>query len=168
MKIDDNRADFGSIVSSELKEELKEGIDYLDLVIPVGECVPFLTNVPGVPTPDSDIFQECNGSEIIHPASPLRSQGSQQNFTPDMRNRYVKVPAVFGQAGQVGGQNATWLFRHNHGGVTGTHGSPTDVDHSGAAREAAFGHNHTIGYSFNFAMDVQPPFYTLKWFMRIQ
>ena len=168
-KIDDNNVDFGSIVSFELKEQLKEGIDFMDLVIPVGEIVSILTGIPGVPDPDPNVWQECNGSEIVNPGSPLRSIGGQQYFTPDMTNRYIKVPEIFGQSGQPGGFNSTFFFRHRHAGVTGVHNTPEDVDHSSVAREAAFSHAHPINYSFDGApVNIEPPYYTVKWFMRIQ
>ena len=167
-KIDSDDLKFGNIISYEVATELKENIDLFSLLVPVGEVIPILVDIPGVPTPDSNIFQECNGSEITNENSPLRTVGAIQKFTPDMRDRYIKVPQVFGQSGNLGGLNNSYIFRHNHGGATGSHIAPEDGDASNQQQSTKPDHAHLVSYSFDFQTNVEPPFYTLKWFMRIQ
>lgn len=167
-KIDTDDLNYGSIISYEVATELKDNIDLLSLVVPIGEIVPIAVDIPGVPTPDPNIFQECNGLEITNENSPLRSIGDQIRFVPDMRERYVKIPITFGESGVAGGLNDSYIFRHNHGGKTGTHSAPEDGDPSSSQRMAARVHDHAIDYDFDYPMNVEPPFYTLKWFMRIQ
>lgn len=168
-KIDNDRGDFGTIGSFQAAEEFRAGLDFLSLVIPVGEVVAIIVGIPGVPTPDPNIFQECDGSEIVNPGSPLRSIGDDFRFVPDMRDRYAKIPQIFGQSGQAGGKNNLNILRHDHGGITGDYVTPEGADVSNETREPAFRHRHEIDYSFDDGpINVEPPYYTLKWFMRIQ
>ena len=167
-KIDEDDLEFGDIVSYELATIIKDNIDLLSLAVPTGEVVPIMVGIPGVPTPDANIWQECNGSEIINENSPLRTIGGVQRFTPDLRERYIKVPQIFGQSGDEGGLNDSYIFRHNHAGVTGGFVAPEDGDPSGSQFMTAINHAHTIDYSFDFATNVEPPHFTVKWFMRIQ
>lgn len=167
-KLDSDDFQYGDVISFERSTDLKENIDLLSIAVPIGEIVPIMVGIPGVPTPDSNIWQECNGAEIINQNSPLRSIGDQQKFVPDMRNRYIKVPQIFGQSGLAGGINESYIFRHNHGGITGAHNAPEDGDSSNDQFRTTTRHTHTIAYSFDFAMNVEPPFITVRFFMRIQ
>lgn len=169
-KIDtDDIADFSDVVSQELATQLKLNIDFLQSVCAIGQVAPIMTGIPGVPTPDPNYWQLCDGSEIINENSPLRTKGASQHFTPNMVDRFIMMVKPGGQAsGTPGGENATYAFQHNHGGYTGSVGSNSDVDHSHNTREAAFSHNHTINYSFNYPVNCEPPFYTVKYYMRIQ
>lgn len=168
VKIDEDDLQFGDVISFELATILKNNIDLLSIAVPVGEVVPIMTGIPGVPTPDSNIWQECNGSEITNENSPLRTIGATQRFTPDLRNRYIKVPQIFGESGVDAGFNDNFIFRHDHAGVTGGFTAPEDGDSSSNQFRTASNHAHTIDYSFDFAFNVEPPFFTVRWFMRIQ
>lgn len=168
-KIDlDGVADFSDVVSTEIAADLKLNIDFLQAVCAVGQVAPILTGLPGVPTPDPDYWQECNGSEITNENSPLRSLGANKRYVPDMRQRYIMMVKPGGQAsGTLGGENSTYAFRHNHGGITSTIGTNSDVDHSSNMQEAR-DHYHTVGYSFDYPVNVEPPHIIVKFFMRIQ
>jgi hypothetical protein len=167
-KIDDSSvADFGDVVAWELATALKNGIDFMSGFCPVGQIVPILTNMPGVPLPDPNIFQECDGSEITNPNSPLRSQGGSPRFVPNMIDRYLRVPINFGLSGQTGGLNSTLQFKHNHGGRTNTVGTGGAI-RSGYNKRHARSHSHAINTSFPNPVNVEPPYYTVKFYMRIQ
>jgi hypothetical protein len=167
-KIDSDDLKFGEIISEEISTLLKNNIDLLTHIVPIGEMTPIMTNIPGVENPDPNIWQECDGSEITNINSPLRSIGDQKRYTPNMTDRYLKIPNIFGQSGQEGGLNDTYIFRHNHGGYTGYFTAPEDGDSSSGQYMTKKSHRHTINYSFNYAINVEPPFYTVKWYMRIQ
>jgi hypothetical protein len=167
-KIDLDDLKFGKVISFDIAAILKNNVDLLSLIVPIGEVVPIMVGIPGVPTPDSNIWQLCDGSEITNENSPLRSIGAEIRYAPDLRDNFIKVPQSFGNCGEVGGLSYTYIFRHNHAGVTGYYNSPTDVDPANDARQCSASHNHTIDYSFDYAMDVRPPFYVVKFFMRIQ
>jgi len=169
-QIDDDRAKFGEITSQELATELGDNIDFMNLLIPIGEVTPILVGLSGVPPVDANIWQECNGSKITNPNSPLKTIGGIERFTPDMRDRYIKVPTIFGESGDTGASNTKALL-HDHGGVTGTFTSPEGVDQStilGSLREAAQTHTHPIQNAFVAPVNIEPPFMTVKFFMRIQ
>lgn len=167
-KIDADDLKFGDVVSYEVGTALKENIDLLSLVVPVGEVVPIMVGMPGIPTPDSNMWQECDGSEITNENSPLRTVGDQVHNVPDLREKYIQVPQIFGESGQVGGYNDNYIFRHNHAGVTAAHLAPQDADASNSQHRVDTLHSHTIDWAFDYAYNVEPPFYTMKWFMRIQ
>ena len=167
-KIDDDLvSEFGDVVSNELLTELKTNMDFMSSFCPVGAVAPILFGLPGVPTPDPNIWQECNGSEITNPNSPLRSQGSSVRRTPDLRDRYVRMPNTFGLSGNTGGFNSTLIFRHNHGGRTNTVGTGGAI-RGGYNKRHARSHSHAINTSFPNAINVEPPYYTVKFYMRIQ
>jgi hypothetical protein len=170
-KIDENLvSNFGDIISNELLAEFKANIDFMSAFCPVGSVAPIMVGLPGVPEPDPNIWQECNGLEIINPNSPLRSQGDSLRYTPNMINRYIRVPINFGFAGNPGGYNETLQFKHNHGGRTTTAGTGGDVK-SGSffgGRKHTRNHSHKINNSFPNPVNVEPPFYTVKFYMRIQ
>ena len=169
-KIDtDLISNFGDIVSIELAESLRVNIDFLQNVCAIGQIAPIMVDLPGVPDPDINYWQECNGSEITNENSPLRSLGENRHYTPDMRERFIMMVKPNSQdAGSLAGENNTYAFKHHHGGYTGSVGSNSDSDHSHSAREAAFSHNHTIAFDFNYPVNVEPPFYTVKFSMSLQ
>lgn len=169
-KIDlDNLGDFSDVVSTELAGFLKLNIDFFQSLCAIGTIAPILTGLPGVPDPDPNFFQLCDGSEIVNENSPLRTKGVNQHFTPNMVDRFVMMVKPSGQSSGVsGGENNTYAFKHNHGGYTGSVSSNSDVDHSHNTNEAAFTHNHTIAYDFNYPVNAEPPYYTVKYYMRIQ
>jgi len=166
-QIDDDRALFGVISSNELATELAENITLMDLLIPLGEIVPILVGLTGVPAVDANVFQLCDGSEITNANSPLRTIGGSQKFTPNMSNRYIKVPTVFGQSGQVGGVNVETGLSHDHFGITGDFTSPEAVDQDDDLQESAFIHAHPIAVGLS-SIPVEPPFIGVKFYMRIQ
>ncbi len=168
MATDDDLSKYGEIFSTELMDELKESSDLARALIPIGEISPIMVNIPGVPAPDINVWQLCDGSEITNPDSPLRTIGGTQRFTPDLRGRYIKVASALGESGDLGGENDTELFNHAHGGKTGTFTSPEDVDQDNVLREAAFVHDHTIAEAFPDPVNVEPPFFVVKFYMRIQ
>lgn len=166
-KIDSNsKQNFGDLVSQELATALKRNADFLLACSPVGTIAPILVGFPGVPTPDPNVWQECDGSEITNEHSPLRSQ-HEKRFTPNMIERYLRVPAIFGQSGQVGGENATLQFKHNHGGRTNVVGIGGAIK-SGYDSRTARPHSHGIKESFFHPVNVEPPYYTVKFYIRIQ
>lgn len=167
-KIDDaSLSDFGDIVAWQLSTALKVNIDFMSAFCPVGNIVPILVGMTGVPTPDSNIWQECDGSEIVNENSPLRSQGGSPRYTPNMIDKYLRVPTNFGLSGNQGGVNATLVFKHNHGGTTNTVSTGGDVD-SGHNKRHTKNHSHKINTSFSNPINIEPPFYTVKFYMRIQ
>ena len=160
---------FGDIFSTELAQVIDKDFDFLQLVCAVGEIAPIMVGLPGILIPNPNIWQECNGSEITNENSPLRSMGSEKRYTPNLVERYLMITPSGGQvAGTYGGENDTWYFKHNHGGTTTTYNPPGDVDEGG---NAWGGRSHAHGVNFDFQsskVNVEPPFFGIKFYMRIQ
>lgn len=164
--LDDNLVEFADIVSQELATQIKNNVDYIQRSIPMGQIMPIMVGIPGVPAPNPDIWQECNGSEITNVNSPMRSTGNIQRFTPDMRSKYIRAVTVVGESGSSAGANAQNMA-HSHGGMTGVHTTPENAD-SGSARNVSFGHAHPISSSLTTPIAMEPAYYTVKFFMKIQ
>lgn len=114
LQIDDDSAKFGALVSVELFNQLTTNINYLIDSLPIGCVIPVLTGFPGVPVPDSNLWQECNNTPIANPLSPMHNTHA-PNYTDE--GRYTKNYTSFGDVGNYGGGNIKNLA-HSHGGQT--------------------------------------------------
>lgn len=165
--INDDLVKYAKILSQELATALHLNALLLDTIIPVGSVIPIMTNIAGVPLVDTNVFQECDGAEITNENSPLRSIGGEPRFVPNLIEHYIRVPSTFGLSGQTGGLNDN-NFSHNHTGKTQIHENPEDVDPSNDAFMGKRTHFHNIEADFLNLVNVEPPFATVKFYMRIQ
>lgn len=140
IQIDDNQTDFGDLVSVELFGQLADNINHLIDAMPVGTIIPILHGLPGVPTPDADIWQECDGTTITHPLSPIRN-----TIAPDYKTegRYMRMFTNAGEIGNFGGGN-TKNLSHNHGGQTGENGGMSDNADTDDDFWTGKNHSHSI------------------------
>jgi hypothetical protein len=125
IQLDDNVTEFGDLVSVELFGQLRDNINHLIDAMPVGSIIPILVGIPGVPTPDPNIWQECDGTTITHPLSPIRN-----TVAPDYKTlgRYMRMYSNAGEIGNLSGSN-TKNLTHSHGGQTDTNpGIPQNAD----------------------------------------
>ena len=112
--IDDNVSDLGDLVSKELMLAIANNVNNLIESTSVGMITPILYGFTGVPAPDPDIWQLCDGSPITNAKSPLRGYN-----TPDFSDgRMIKGATSSGTPGTRGGAH-TRSLEHDHGGVTG-------------------------------------------------
>lgn len=166
--IDDVYGEFGKIKSKELSAQLKTSIDLITEMIPAGQICPIMVNIPGVPAPDPNIWQECNGSEITNPNSPLRSLPGQPRYTPDLRDRFLRITKTLGQVGFTGGVNSYAGFGHRH--TIGMHTNflkvvDTDADDQ---LSTALNHNHAMSDALLSTYNFEPLHRIVKFFMKIQ
>lgn len=125
VQLDDNITDFGDLVSVEMFMQLCDNINHLIDAMPVGTIIPILHGLPGVPTPDANIWQECDGAPVTHSLSPIRNTN-----TPDYKTdgRYTRMFTNIGEVGNFSGSNFKNLA-HDHGGQTGPNpGIPDNAD----------------------------------------
>lgn len=164
-QIDDDYSKFGRIVSTEFAQLIKLALDYISSAMPIGDVMPIMTDIPGVVI-NPKIWQECDGSEIVDPDSPLHTTPGTPRFTPNMVDRYVKFPTI-GLVGLAGGSNTRSDMGHNHGGITDSNGyddnADLDNDHFPSTE-----HRHSISTDLASVYNVEPPYKTVKFFMRIQ
>ncbi len=162
-KIEVDNSNFGNVVSYEMATELKENIDLLQMAIPVGEIIPILVNLPNVPVPNPDIWQECNGSEIVNPNSPLRTIGIIKNYVPDLRDRYLKVSPNNSNA--VGGSQDHSL-QHSH--ATGPASSIGGGLDDKSDRRRRVNHGHQIATQYEEVTTItSPAFYKFVAYMKV-
>lgn len=157
--------DFGDVAAYEFATLIKNNIAYLNKMIPAGQVTPIMTNIPGCPDPDPNIWQLCDGSEITNPNSPLRSREGVISRTPDMSDHFVRCANGYGESGTKGGTHSA-NFRHGHGNWTGNHGAPEGADADDVYHNVAPDHAHEIFEDLG-TVDMQPPWYTLKYYMKI-
>ena len=112
---------------------------------PIGSIAFININQQGGGTPDPNIWQECNGSEITNPNSPLRSIGINQNFVPDMRDTYLRCHSGATGNPQGGSQDHNLAHSHNTGGPSATGGGMEDK----GDRRFRVNHNHAVATQYS-------------------
>jgi hypothetical protein len=165
--INDNMSDFGDIVSQELASQIKTSLDLIDKMLPIGWIGPIMVNMAGV-SPNPDIWQLCDGSEITNVNSPLRSVPSIPRFTPNLTDRFIRMTTSLGVVGNSGGVKV-FNFAHDHGGRTGTFTTQEGVDSTKSGlTNTSFSHNHSISSSLPGDRQMEPPFIHIQYYMKIQ
>jgi hypothetical protein len=166
--LDDDLATFGAVVSQELATQIKQNVDYLQKSIPIGMICPIMVHITGISLPDPNYWQLCDGSEITNPNSPCRSTATTHRFTPNLTESFIRVfNATTAESGSFGGQNQTTAFSHNHSGNTGIHSPPEGAASNRNIYNVA-DHSHPIAADLTLDVDMQPPYYTVKYYMKIQ
>ena len=130
--------------------------NFLMNLLPVGSIMYIDVNKQGGDgVPDESVWQECNGSEITNPNSPLRSVGIFQRFTPDLRGKYPRGANTLTDNNSGGTHNHN--LNHAHGGNTGGGGGGgTGLEDKGDRRHAVF-HTHSISSQFNNPTFIEAP-----------
>ncbi len=153
--IDDTLRDYGDIMSIELIGAITSNLNYLIDSVPPGIIIPIFVGLPNVPTPDSALWQLCDGSVISDLNSPLRG-----HVTPDMASLGLGMKGFTTASGTTGGSRLKNLS-HSHGG--GLTGPPTYVDSMGdrddsndEARPFDGGHKHSIASDLTSPINFDP------------
>lgn len=167
--IDTDLADFGDILSQELATAIRSNIDALYGHFPIGEIAAIVGGIPGLNPPNPDIWQVCNGSEITNPASPLKSVPGQQRFTPNLTDRFIRFPAAnISEVNTTGGINER-NFEHDHQGFTEYSISPEGADRTtDGLQNTSQQHRHKISPALTQNFNLEPPYFVLKFYMKIQ
>lgn len=122
---------------------------------PIGSIIFANINQPGAEIPDKAIYQECDGSEIVEPNSPLRSIGVNTNFTPNLEDRYIRFADSLSGNIQEGSQEHS--LQHSH-----TTGGPSSVG-SGMQekgdRRYRVSHNHAVATQYGDSTTFNSPAY---------
>ena len=154
---------------SPINEETVKKIVYnnnwlLDLM-PLGSIVAIQTNQAGGGTPDANIYQFCDGSEITNSNSPIRSIGLNQRFVPDLRAKFPRA-ANNATTNPTGGS-----WDHNLSHAHGT-GGPSTVGNTitankGDRRRRDF-HSHDVPEQYEDPTTIETPAYiTYNLYMKI-
>lgn len=133
--LDDADSVAGNLVSVEVFTAIAQSLNTLMDQMPIGTMVPIWFGIPGVPAPDPNIWELCDGHSVANQQSPIRNQS-----TPDYtrgnvgpQGPFMKGAPSIGQAGNgngsgnYGGNHYPPWLAHNHGGtqpyVAGTNDS---------------------------------------------
>lgn len=81
---------FGRTVSEETIRKFIENSNMLAELAKIGSIVAINTAIPGVPSPNAQILQPANGSEILNGDSPLRSDLITQRYTPNLDGKFLR------------------------------------------------------------------------------
>jgi hypothetical protein len=166
--INDIYTKFGKILSADLFTQIKSMQEYINACVPIGAIFPIMVNISGVDAPDPNIWQECDGSEITNENSPLRSTPSQPRFVPDLRDKYIRLTTQLGQVGTSGGVNQINL-KHKHDVATWWSAEGADPSQGSDPKpNTMFGHSHGMSYDLVNDINIEPNYYVVKFFMRIQ
>lgn len=131
---------------------------------PIGSIIFIEVNQPGGTVPDSNVWQECNGSEIVHPNSPLRSIGVNQNFVPDLRDRYLRISNDSTTNPKAGSQDHNLAHSHSTGGPSAV---GPGLQKKGDRRYRV-PHNHAVAAQYNNPTTIDSPaFYKFIAYIKI-
>ena len=162
--IHDIETDYLSPINEETLHKMILNNNWLLDLKPIGSISFFQTNQPGTSSPDPMTYQLCDGSEITHPNSPLRSIGLNQRFTPDLRGKYPRGATNF-SSNPTGG---TWDHNVNHAHTTGIPSSIGGRMQKKGDRRRRDVHTHAINAALNNPTVVESPAYiTYNAYMKI-
>jgi len=153
--------------NEETMRKLGQNYNYLGDLIPLASIITINSNQIGAEPVNTDIWQFCDGSEIVHPDSPLRSIGINTRFVPDISEKYIKGADTLNTNPQGGSQ--TINFSHNHG-PTGSSGINLLIyDNDGDDNALKFDdlHAHTVNPSGSVTVDY-PKWLKVAAHMKIQ
>ena len=133
-----------------------------------GSIVLFNVNQPGADVLDDTIWQLCDGSEIIHPDSPLRTIGVSHRYTPDIDEKLLRVGDLYDNSQYAG--IYSWTFEHNHTGYTGLRDPNMLLVYDGDEyRWAGTQHSHVIDNALSAPVTLDyPAWFRLAAYMKIR
>jgi len=142
--------------NEELIRKIAINNNFLMNLLPLGSILWIDINKPGgIGIPNTNVFQECDGSEITNPNSPLRTIGIFPRFTPDLKNKYPRGANSIDANSSGGTHNHN--LTHNHGGYTGGGGGGgAGIEKKGDRRYAVF-HEHTISGQYANPTFIEAP-----------
>lgn len=145
--IDENELSEGQPVTEETMRKLVQNINLLGKLAVVGSIRAIAVQTPGVPVPNPDQFQHCDGSPITNDFSPLRSTDGHERKTPKLNDKYIRGAQTTTENHDTGdlepGKSATRDLSHTHNTgfvCQGTQGEEGDERHGYDNRC----HNHGI------------------------
>ena len=159
------------ILSEDKKQSLNENFNkkialnnnWLIDLRPVGSIVFIDVNKFNVLIPDATVWQECNGSEILNPNSPLRTIGILKNYTPDLRDRYLKVSPNDTNP-KAGSQDHAFQHTHGMGGASNIGPGLNDK----GDRRVRVAHAHEVAVQYEEVTTlVSPAFYKCIAYMKV-
>lgn len=89
-ELDSNELNINRPVSEETVRKLIQNINLLGQLAIIGSIRAIAVNTPGVPPPNTDQFQYCDGGEITNDFSPLRSTSGHTRTTPKIADKYLR------------------------------------------------------------------------------
>ncbi len=113
-------------ISEEAYRKIGQNNNWLIDLRPIGTIAFINVNQFGGKTPDNTIWQECDGSEIVNPDSPLRTIGLDQSFVPNMKDKYPRIAANDTDNPLAGTQNHDLAHNHPMGGPSSVGGGLDD------------------------------------------
>lgn len=161
--LDDDDSVNGKLISVELFSSIADNINYLIDSNPVGKVIMVAYGLSGVPVPNPEIWQLCDGSEITNEHSPLRG-----NPTPNYATvgRYLRGYNTVGEIGNYGGAN-TKNLQHNHTGLTDGSGFEILVDTDNDGYTSVL-HYHAISSDLSTSINFEPAHVRINHYIKIR
>jgi len=153
-------------MQEEALKKLALNMNYLNDLVPIGKILIWQENQIGVGLLSQDVYQRCDGTEITHPLSPLRTIGVFARFTPNMTEKYLRFSSSKTSNGTGGSQE--FDFTHDHGAETGpdTPSGPLALEEDGD-RRIRVEHTHSIEENLGEVVIDFPAYYGVGAFMKI-
>ncbi|MDZ4810775.1 MAG: hypothetical protein SGI96_21270 [Bacteroidota bacterium] len=169
--IHDEETNYKISKSEELARKIIHDTNYMSGVLPLGQIMTANINQVGAIPINLNVWQLCDGSEIVNPASPLRSIGVNIRFTPNMPDTFMRGANTV--TGNPTGGSQNFNLAHDHSG--GTQGDdPSGLtayqdDGDPGARRYRESHGHGLGPPAigNIVIDF-PKWFKVAPYMKIQ
>lgn len=163
--IEDAEVSFNRPVSDETVRKILQNINMLGELAKLGQLIPVAVNQPGVPSPNPDIFQQANGSEIVQIDSPLQSTIGSEKFTPDMTKHFLRGAPDESTNGYTAADQIN-VMEHTH--AVDVVCPPLIIGESGDERKSyAICHTHAIEDDLNPAEPIDPKHVKVVFYLKI-
>lgn len=160
----DAELDLNAPVSEEVVRKIAQNLNMLSKLAFVGSYRAVHLQLSGSTVPSTGQFQLCNGSEIVDSTSPLSTQGSNQHFTPNLINKYIRVAGSTSSNGTVGADSNN--LEHDHGGLTGAYIHQQKSEEDGPHSQV-YNHYHSISKDLSPAEIINPPYMNTVFYLKI-
>lgn len=170
-EIDDNVADPGDLISVEAFQVVAHNINNLIDSMTPGTIIPVLTGFSGVPIPNPELWQLCDGSPITNVDSPLRGQNTPNYIEPEVGTsggRYMRGYINAGTIGNYGGANLHSLAHNHNGGFTEYKDTPLANADTDDDFMSVLGHRHAIGVGLPALINFEPEYVCVSHYLKIK
>ncbi len=166
-EVHDSEVDLNRPVSDETVRKIIQNVNMLAELAKIGQILSVAINQPGVPSPNPNLHQQCDGSEIIQSDSPLRSTSGTDRFTPNLIKFFIRGADDEDTNSQTA-VDLTNNLQHNHSGFTGYFDAIYFIGEEGDERHSYQSvHRHGINNDQSAADPIDPAHLKVLMYLKI-
>jgi hypothetical protein len=151
-------------VSDETVRKLIQNVNMLSGLAKIGQVISVAVNQIGVPAPQPNQFQQCDGTEITQENSPLQSTGGFDRFTPQLEKFFIRGAPDESSNFQTDAELTNDLS-HTHS--TGTVHTPNVGEEGDERHGYDHDHNHGVDTDLSAAEPIDPAHMKVVFYLKI-